>query len=250
MSSVIFEYNEVKKMYGDLTALDGLTFSVKAEEFIALVGNNGSGKSTTIKTLCNLIPYNYGSIIIFNKKITPFFVSYRSRIGVFLSEPILINEFSPLEYLRFVCKFQGINADETESRGREILDLFTINASTRKKIGDYSSGDKVKISLAASIIHNPELLILDEPFIHLDIKSLDIILNLLLSFKGKKTLFITSHNLDLIYNLCERILIMDGGHIIDDISNSKQIQFPAFKEIVKQRLISKRHTPEIPNWLI
>ena len=121
MSSVIFEYKEVKKVFGDLTALDGLTFSVKAEEFIALVGNNGSGKTTTIKTLCNLIPYNNGSIIIFNKKITPFFVSYRSRIGVFLSEPILINEFSPLEYLRFVCKFQGIKADETESRVKRNL---------------------------------------------------------------------------------------------------------------------------------
>jgi ABC-2 type transport system ATP-binding protein len=250
MSSVVFEFSEVKKVYGDITALENLTFSVKSNEFVALVGNNGSGKTTTINALCNLIPYNNGSITIFNKKITPFYVSYRSRIGVFLSNPILINEISPTEYLKFVCKFQKINADETETRVREILDLFSIDTLNQKKISDYSSGDKIKISLAASIIHNPELLILDEPFIHLDIRSLEMILNLLLSFKERKTLFITSHNLDLIYNLCERILIIDRGHIIDDISNSKEVQFLSFKELVKKRLIIKNYTSEPPDWLI
>jgi ABC-type multidrug transport system ATPase subunit len=250
MDSVVFEFKEVKKTFGDLTVLDDLTFSVKSKEFVALVGNNGSGKTTTIKTLCNLIPYNNGSIIIFDREITPLYVSYRSRIGVFLSEPILINEFSPTEYLRFICKFQGIKADETETRVKEILRLFAINNFDRKKICDYSSGDKIKISLAASIIHNPEVLILDEPFIHLDIKSLDMILNLLLSFKERKTLFITSHNLDLIYNLCERILIMDGGHIIDDISNSKQMPFQSFKDVIKRRLTNKKKSSEPPNWLI
>lgn len=250
MSSVIFEFKEVKKVFGNRTALDDLSFSVNSKEFVALVGNNGSGKTTTIKTLCNLIPYNHGSVVIFNKKITPFYVSYRSKIGVFLSEPILINEFTPTEYLRFICKFQGIQADEYVSRVKEILDLFSINNFDRKRIIDYSSGDKVKISLAASIIHNPELLIFDEPFIHLDLKSLDMILNLLLSFKGRKTLFITSHNLDLIYNLCERILIINDGKIIDDISNSKEITFQSLKEVIKNRLTNKNYTSVVPKWLI
>lgn len=250
MSCIIFEFKEVKKVFGNLTALNDLTFSVKSKEFVALVGNNGSGKTTTIKTLCNLVPYDYGSIIIFNKKVTPLYVSYRSRTGIFLSDPILINEFSPAEYLSFVCKFQGIKADETESRVQEILDLFTINDFNRKKICDYSSGDKVKISFAASIIHNPDLLVLDEPFIHLDIKSLEMILNLLMSFKDRKTLFITSHNLDLIHNLCERILIIDGGHIVDDISNSGQVPFQSFKEVVKQRLTNKNYSLSLLSGLI
>src|SRR5512137_2431541 len=113
---MIFEFREVKKVFGSQVALKDLSFSVKSKEFVALVGNNGSGKTTTIKALCNLVPYNRGTIIVFNKKLTPFYVSYRSKVGVFLSESILINEFTPTQYLSFVCKFQGINANEVDTR--------------------------------------------------------------------------------------------------------------------------------------
>ncbi len=246
---MIFEFKEVRKSYGKIAALNDLTFSVNSGEFVALVGNNGSGKTTIVKTLCNIVPYNNGSIIIFDRKITPNYVSYRSRIGAFLSEPILINEFTPFEYLNFICKFQGIALAESILRIKEILNLFEINNLDKKKIINYSSGDRIKISLAASLIHNPELVILDEPFIHLDIKSLDKILNLLISFKGKKTLFVTSHNLDLIYNLCERILIIEKGQITDDMANSKEIPFQSFKDMVKQRLASRNYTSELPKWL-
>lgn len=250
MSKIIFEFKDVIKVFGNQAVLHDLNFSVKSNEFVALVGNNGSGKTTIVKTLCNLIPYDNGSIIVFNKRLTPFYVSYRSRIGAFFSDPMLINEFTPSEYLRFVSKFHGLRASEFEPRIHEILNLFTVHNFEQKRIINYSSGEKVKISLAAAIIHNPELLILDEPFIHLDIKSLEVIFNILSSFKGRKTLFITSHNLDLVYNLCDRILILHGGHLVDDISNSKQISIQSLKQVVQNRLADNNYSLELPNWLI
>ena len=249
MCKVIIEFKEVKKNYGTRTALDNLEFSIKTKDFVGLVGNNGSGKSTIINILCNVVPYEKGEVKIFDNLITPWYVSYRTRIGVFLSEPILINEFTPETYLRFVCKFQGLQSSESEYRVKEIIDLFRIQHSKIKKINDYSSGDKVKISLAASFIHNPELLILDEPFIHLDIASIETLQNLLLSFQKRKTLFITSHNLDLIYSLCERILIISEGKIIDEIFNSKQLPIQLFKAEIKEKLLNKIAN-ESPKWLV
>jgi ABC-2 type transport system ATP-binding protein len=250
MDNMIIEFIGVNKIFGNHTALDNLSFSVRSNEFVALVGNNGSGKTTTVKTLCNLIPYDSGSIRIFNKKITPPYVSYRSMIGVFLSEPMLINEFTPREYLKFICKFQGVNNMDAERRIKELFEFFSINSYDKKKIIEYSSGDKIKISIAAALIHNPDLLIFDEPFIHLDIKSLDLILTLLHSFKGKKALFITSHNLDLIHNLCKRILIIEKGKIIDDITNSPQESFQSLKDVIKGKLGINNSVTTTPEWLV
>jgi ABC-2 type transport system ATP-binding protein len=249
MNDIIIEFKDVKKAFGKQIALNDLSFSIKSKEFVALIGNNGSGKTTTIKSLCNLIPYDNGSIKIFNKQVTPFYVSFRSKIGVFLSDPILINEFTPAEYLKFICRFQGIPSNNCESRIKEILDLLSIQNFNRGKIINYSSGDKVKISFAASLIHNPEVLIMDEPFIHLDFLSLEKILKILISFRGSKTLFITSHNLEAMQSLCERILIIDEGRIVDDISYSNKLPYQTLKEVVKNRLKSSENTSVIPLWL-
>ena len=208
------EFVDVVKKYKETKALGGLSFTIGTNEFVALVGNNGCGKSTTINILCNLISYNSGDVFVFNKKVTPYFVSYKSRLGVLLSRPIFINEFSPYEYLNFVCKFQNVDNNLMQQRIEDVINIFRIANSKSKKIDNYSSGDKMKISFAAAIIHNPSILILDEPFINLDIQTIDFLLTLLSSFKNKKTLFITSHNLDLITNLCERFLIMEDGKII------------------------------------
>jgi ABC-2 type transport system ATP-binding protein len=243
------EFIDVVKRYKDTKALNGLSFTIGTNEFVALVGNNGCGKTTTINILCNLISYDSGDVFVFDKKVTPYYVSFKSKLGVLLSRPIFINEFSPYEYLSFVCKFQNVDNNLIQQRIEEVISIFGIANSKSKKIDNYSSGDKMKISFAAAIIHNPLILILDEPFIHLDIQTIDFLVTLLSSFKNKKTLFITSHNLDLVTILCERFLIMEDGRIIADFPKSTYTSLEAIKILIKERIVKHKTNIDTLDWL-
>jgi ABC-2 type transport system ATP-binding protein len=243
------EFKNVAKKYKETKALNGLSFAIAPNEFVALVGNNGCGKTTTINILCNLISYDSGDVFVFTKKVTQYYISYKNKLGVLLSKPILINEFNPYEYLNFICKFQNVDNTLVNQRIEDVFEVFKIANSKSKKIGNYSSGDKMKISFAAAIIHNPAILILDEPFINLDIQTVDFLLTLLSSFKNKKTLFITSHNLDLISNLCDRFLIMEEGKMIDDISKGPSISSESIKILIKERVVKRETNIDSLRWL-
>jgi ABC-2 type transport system ATP-binding protein len=243
------EFINVVKKYSNLIALKELSFSVNSNEFVALIGNNGCGKTTTINILCNIISYDKGDVFLFERRVTPYYVSYKNKLGILLSKPILVNEFTPKEYLTFVCKFQNVDPSEIQQRVEEIISIFEIVNSNCKRIDNYSSGEQMKISFASAVIHNPDILVLDEPFIHIDIQTIDFILNLLSSFKYKKTLFITSHNLDIISSLCERFLIMDDGRIIDDFSKSSNTSIESIKTLIKERIVKHQSGFKTLDWL-
>lgn len=208
-----------KYMFTKKNALSNLCFSVEKFDCCALVGNNGSGKTTIIKILCNLINYDSGSILINGQTLTPNYVSYKNNWGILLSRPYFIEDFNVREYLSFVGKFQRIDKSLIKQRIEDLISLLTLGDHERKKIKDLSSGNQMKVSLAAALIHNPEFLILDEPFVNLDISSVEALTMVLKSFRGKKTLIITSHNLEIVTELCDKILIMEDGRIISELEN-------------------------------
>lgn len=235
----IINFNSVIKRYGKITALNGLSFSIKKGESVGLIGNNGCGKTTTINVLCNLVNYDSGNVLIYGNKIIPGFVTYKNKLGILLSPPIFVNEFTPIQYLKFVCKFQKVDQFEIDLRIESLIKSFNLNSFNKKKIGDFSSGDKMKIALAAAIIHNPEVLVFDEPFIHLDFQTIDFISSLIKSLRNKKTLFITSHNIDLMTNLCSRFLIMDHGQIINDIAFRKNMSHNEIKSLITDSILKQ-----------
>jgi len=235
MNSLV-EFKQVNKKYKTTEALNNLSFSIDEKESIALVGNNGCGKTTTVNVLSNIIPYNTGEVIAFGKKVSPSYVSYKSKLGILLSPPILIDEFTPFDYLKFVCKFQKVNANEISERIYELAEFLEIVHLKNKRICEYSSGDKMKIAISAAIIHNPEILVFDEPFIYLDPKTIDFTINLLKSLKESKTIFITSNNIDVVLEVCDKFFIMEKGYIIETFCKKDNIQSIPFKSKILSRL--------------
>ncbi len=248
---MILNLVDVSKTYDNSKfVLKKLSFNVHNNEFCALVGNNGCGKTTTINILCNLLSYNSGKVEIFDQQLTFDYVLYKNRVGIVLSEYSFIEELSITDYLKFVCKFQKVPKSETLKRIKDVIDLFELNDYNDMTIEELSTGNKMKVSLCAAIIHNPEFLILDEPFVNLDIQTTHKMVEILKSFKGRKSLLITSHNLDLVVELCDRFLIMNDGKILLEINKNDYSSLDELKAFIKQLLTKEDFKIKQLDWLI
>ncbi len=214
----LIRFENVYKKYGSTMALQGMSFKIRETDYIGLIGNNGCGKTTTINITGNLISYDSGNVYLFDKLLKPNYTSYKKYVGFVLSEPYYIESFSVSEYFRFVCKFQGIRNDrEITSKIDSLLGNFDLSAISGERISGLSSGNKSIITILSSLIHDPPVLIYDEPFLNLDIKNQELVIDFLKSIRNEKTLLITSHHLNLVTGLCDYFLIMEDGKIIADI---------------------------------
>jgi len=246
----MIEVKNIDKQYKNIKALDKLSFKIKENESVGIIGNNGSGKTTLINILCNLISYDFGEIFLFNEKLNYKNHEYKSNTGFILNDPYYLEELNVVDYLSFVAKFHSVHnkMDSIKNRIADLIRLLEIKEK-EKPIADLSSGNKRKITIAASLIHNPDLLIYDEPFLNLDIKTLEIVKRLLLQLKGKKTILITSHHLDLVIDLCDRYLIIDEGVLIKDIDKNSYNSIEKLKEDVKNQIMKSNINSDKFNWL-
>jgi ABC-2 type transport system ATP-binding protein len=247
---MILKFNNVSKTYkNNKFVLKKLSFCLEHNDFCALIGNNGCGKTTTINLLCNLIPINSGDIEIFENKLTSDYNSYKSKIGIVLSEHSFIEDLSIVDYLNFVCKFQKVNKTEIQKRIQDIIDLFELQSYSNLIIKELSTGNKMKVSLCAALIHNPEFLVLDEPFVNLDIQTTQKMIEVLKTLKNNKSLLITSHNLDLVTELCDRFLIMDDGKIFLEINKNNFNSIEELKLFIKSKLTKSFLNIKKIDWL-
>ena len=237
----------ISKTFESKLALDQVSFEISENECVGLIGNNGAGKSTLIFGLANLLSMDSGKIEIDNNLLTPNYLSYKSTCGFMLSKPYYIEELTTTEYLRFVAKFRDIPNDILIKRQEDLFRVLDFD-NPDIKIKALSQGNQVKVSIISSLIHNPSILIYDEPFINLDLKSQDALKNLIVNLKGRKTMFITSHHLGLLIDICDRFLILDEGKVIIDISKGEKNS----NEQIKQEIINRIGSTvdkALPNWL-
>lgn len=209
------EVRELRKSYGLKPAVDGLSLSVPRGSFFGFLGANGAGKSTTIRMLTGLIPADSGTIELLGLPMPAQELEIKKRIGLVPDESLLFDRLTGPEFLEFVGRMYGLARPLARERGQELLELFELADERRKLISEYSKGMRKRIAMAASLIHKPELFLMDEPFEGVDAVGARLMKDILLDLvKHGATIFLTSHVLEVVERLCDHAAIINAGKIV------------------------------------
>src|SRR3954463_9401383 len=204
----------LKKYYGTKAAVDGVDLEVPRGSFFGFLGPNGAGKSTTIRMLTGLIPADAGSIEILGHKLPEGELEIKRRIGLVPDESLLFDRLTGAEFLEFVGRMYGLARPVAIERARGLLDLFQLE-NDRKIIAEYSKGMRKRVAMAASLIHHPELFLMDEPFEGVDAVGARLMKDILQDqVRRGATIFLTTHVLEVVERLCDRVAIIDRGRIV------------------------------------
>ena len=205
---------DLRKSYGLKAAVDGLDLEVPRGSFFGFLGPNGAGKSTTIRMLTGLIPTDGGTIEILGFKLPGDELAIKQRIGLVPDESLLFDRLTGAEFLEFVGRMYGLPRLTAMERAGELMDLFQLQAD-RKIIGEYSKGMRKRVAMAASLIHHPELFLMDEPFEGVDAVGARLMKDILTDqVQRGATIFLTTHVLEVVERLCDRVAIINQGRIV------------------------------------
>ena len=203
------------RRFGDFTAVDHVNLRVERGQFFGFLGPNGAGKSTTIKMLTGLLAPTAGQIRVLGRDLAVEPLEVKRRIGVVPEDLNLFERLTGAEMLSFTARMYGLKRADIGERARELLALMELDGEPKKLIVEYSHGMKKKLSLACALIHQPEILFLDEPFEGVDAVASRTLKDLLarLTTRGL-TVFLTSHVLEIIERLCTDIAIISDGRLV------------------------------------
>lgn len=207
----------LRKLYkeGWSPALDGLSLTVKQGQIMGLLGPNGAGKTTSINILCGLIAPDSGTATIFKKDCTKETLSIRNIIGVVPQQIALFANLTAWENFRYIGRMYGLSEQDINLRAGNLLQRLGLDKHADKRIGRYSGGMKRRANIIASLLHQPEMIILDEPTAGVDVQSRAMILDFLREYNQQgKTVVYTSHLLEEAEQLCDEVVIIDEGKFI------------------------------------
>jgi len=214
-SSPAISVRDLRKIYGNKAAVDGLNLTVPRGCFFGFLGPNGAGKSTTIRMLTGLIPPSSGSIELMGMSMPAQALEIKKRIGLVPDESLLFDRLTGGEFLEFVGRMYGLTRPVARERARGLLELFELSDNGRKLIAEYSKGMRKRVAMAASLIHHPELFLMDEPFEGVDAVGARLMKDILMDqVRRGATIFLTSHVLEVVERLCERVAIINEGKIV------------------------------------
>lgn len=215
----MLELCNVSKRFSAITAVDNVSFCARGGEVTGYLGPNGSGKSTTMKMITGLMEMTAGAILFGGIPINRDLNGYKKRMGYVPEEPFLYSHLTGLEYLVMVGDLRDLPARRTSERIDGLLHLLSLHDDRNASLSAYSKGMRQKILIAAALLHNPDLLVLDEPFSGLDVGTAMVLRSLIreLAARGKVVLF-SSHELETVERVSSRVIILHHGRIVADDS--------------------------------
>lgn len=234
----------VSKLYGAQKAVDNISFEVKTGEVLGFLGPNGAGKTTTMKMITSFLAIDRGDILIGGKSVKSSDGSLRKLIGYLPEHNPLYNDMPVLDYLEFSASIQGVPTHLIESKIAEMVKVCGLDAEKHKLIGELSKGYRQRVGLAQALIHDPEILILDEPTTGLDPNQIVEIRKLIKEIGKEKTIILSTHILPEVEATCDRILIIDRGKIVAN-GTASELRNMAHGRAVMQATIEDGKQEEI-----
>lgn len=212
--SIVIE--DLTKKYGEQKAVNNISFEVKTGEVVGFLGPNGAGKSTTMKMITCYMSPTSGDIKLDGLSVLDQAEEVKKKIGYLPENNPLYTDMAIVDYLRFTAEIQGVEKSQISGRIAEMIDMCGLGVEKHKKINELSKGYRQRVGLAQAMIHNPEVLILDEPTTGLDPNQIIEIRKLIKKLGKEKTVILSSHILSEVEATCDRILIINKGRIVAD----------------------------------
>ncbi len=214
--------SHITKNYGQQKALNDVSFSIKSGEIVGFLGPNGAGKSTLMKIICCYLPPTDGSVKVSNLDVMEQSMEVRKKVGYLPEHNPLYLDMYVKEYLEFVGRFYKVK--NLSARVKEMVEVTGLTIEQNKKIGQLSKGYRQRVGLAQAIIHDPQVLILDEPTTGLDPNQLIEIRALIKQLGKDKTVMLSTHIMQEVEAICERVIIINHGKIVADDSMERLLK--------------------------
>jgi len=214
VANVVLQANGLTKRYGDLLAVKNLSLQVYAGEVFGLLGPNGAGKTTSINMMCGLLKPDGGHVTIHGQIVASGSADLRSRVGVCPQEIVLWKKQTCLEQLEFIGAMYGLKAFEVRQRSKVLLEQLDLVEKAHKLAKTLSGGMQRRLNLAMALVHDPEIVILDEPEAGLDPQSRVKVREYIKALAEDKTIILTTHNMDEAERLADRVAIIDHGELL------------------------------------
>lgn len=218
----MLEVHHLFRSFRTIPAVQDVSFKVAPGEIVGFLGPNGAGKSTTVKIITGMLRPDEGKVLFDGKDIRDDLVAYRSVLGYVPEEAHLYAYLSGLEYLQLVGRLRGMGESLIETKASALLKLLHLESWQHSPISSYSKGMRQRVLIAAALLHDPKLLIFDEPLSGLDVISARLLKDLmsLLAAQGKAVLYI-SHVLETVEQICDRVIVIAGGKVLADAGPSE-----------------------------
>ncbi|MDD8026251.1 MAG: ABC transporter ATP-binding protein [Acidobacteriota bacterium] len=211
---VAVETSGLTKRFGDILAVAGLKLQVFEGEVFGLLGPNGAGKSTTINLICGLLAADGGSVRIFGQAVRPGAEVVRSRVGICPQEIVVWPKLTCLEQLEFTGRMYGLPRSAARTRGASLLEALGLAEKRNRLAATLSGGMKRRLNLALALVHDPAVVILDEPEAGLDPQSRVMVREYIRAMAARRTVLFTTHNMDEAERICDRVAVIDRGRLL------------------------------------
>lgn len=232
------------KQFGDLRAVDGIDLDIPQGTFYGIAGPNGAGKSTTLRMLTGLLRPDAGSAVVSGVPVWPNPLSAKAVIGFVPDNPVLFDRLTAAEMLEFAGRLRAMNPPDIAERATQLLRVLDLTSERDKLIADFSLGMIKRIGLAVALLHNPRVLVLDEPFGALDPVNTQVMEEVLQRYRhGGGTVIFASHVMDVVQRLCDRVVVIGAGKVlaegtVAEVSGGRNLQ-DAFVDLVGGRELAE-----------